>query len=232
MKKGFKNYAIIWAILLVAFNTVVFLIRPVIPYYEVHYDARFWVAWVCIIAAFAGNLFCAYTAFREDNLQKRFYNLPLITVSYTGLILTLILGVGLMLIPDCPAWLAAIACIVILALTAISVVKASWAADAVTSVDEKVKMQTTFIKTMTMEAENLMSRAKSSDAQTACKKVYEALRYSDPMSCAALGEVETELTAKFKTFASSVNADHDATGAAESLLETLAERNRKCKAVK
>ena len=35
MKKSFRNYAIIWAILLVAFNAAVFLIRPVIPYYSI-----------------------------------------------------------------------------------------------------------------------------------------------------------------------------------------------------
>ena len=234
MKKSFRNYAIIWAILLVAFNAAVFLIRPVIPYYEVHYDARFWVAWVCIIAAFAGNLFCAYTAFREDNLQKQFYNLPLITVSYTGLVLTLILGVGLMLIPNCPAWIAAIACIVTLALTVISIVKASWAADAVTSVDEKVKMQTTFIKTMTMEAENLMSCAKSGDTQAACKKVYEALRYSDPMSNTELSTVEARITEKMDALAIEVEKGSTAQVAitVEEIISFINIRNSKCKALK
>ena len=81
MKKNFKSYALIWAIMLAAFNAVVFLVRPVIPGYSVNYDARFWIAWGFILAAFAGNLVCAYFAFKAQNLKKLFYNLPLITVS-------------------------------------------------------------------------------------------------------------------------------------------------------
>lgn len=59
MKKNFKSYAIIWAVLLAVFNIVVFLARPVIPGYVVSYDVRFWIAWVFIIASFAANLLCA-----------------------------------------------------------------------------------------------------------------------------------------------------------------------------
>lgn len=64
MKKNFKFFALIWAILLAVFNLVVFLIRPVLPGYEINYDARFWIAWGFIIAAFIGNLVCAYIAFK------------------------------------------------------------------------------------------------------------------------------------------------------------------------
>ena len=50
MKKKFKFYALIWAILLVAFNAVVLFARPAIPGYE-KYDATFWIAWAFIIVA-------------------------------------------------------------------------------------------------------------------------------------------------------------------------------------
>ena len=41
-----------------------------------------------------------------------------------------------------------------------------------------------------------------------------------------------ELAEQFKAFEAAVTADQGVTDAAESLLETLAERNRKCKAMK
>ena len=78
MKKNFKSYAIIWAVLLAVFNIVVFLARPVIPGYVVSYDVRFWIAWVFIIASFAANLLCANKAFKAENLEKLFYKVPLI----------------------------------------------------------------------------------------------------------------------------------------------------------
>ena len=193
MKKNFKSYAIIWAVLLAVFNIVVFLARPVIPGYVVSYDVRFWIAWVFIIASFAANLLCANKAFKAENLEKLFYKVPLITVSYTGLIAMLVLGGALMLIPNCPVWIAAVVCAVIAAFTAISVVKANWAGDAVNEVHEKVKTQTQFIKLLTVDAETLLGKAKTPDAKITAKKVYEALRYSDPMSSEALGEIEAEL---------------------------------------
>lgn len=52
------------------------------------------------------------------------------------------------------------------------------------------------------------------------------------MSSEALGEVEAELAEKFRAFGSAVNTDSGVTEAAEDLLETLAERNKKCKAAK
>lgn len=232
MKKNFKSYALIWAIFLVAFNIIVFLVRPIIPGYEIHYDLRFWIAWLFVMAAFVGNLLCANKAFQAENLEKLFYKVPLISVSYRGLIGMLVLGGALMLIPNCPAWIAAIVCVAIAAFTAVAVVKADWAGEAVSETQERVAQQAQFIKLLTVEAETLMSKAKTPEAQAAAKKVYEAVRYSDPMSSDALTAIEAELSEKFKAFEAAVTADQGVTEAAESLLDTLAERNRKCKAMK
>lgn len=232
MKKNFKSYALIWTIFLVAFNVIVFLVRPIIPGYEIHYDLRFWIAWLFVMAAFVGNLLCANKAFQAENLEKLFYKVPLISVSYRGLIGMLVLGGALMLIPNCPAWIAAVVCVAIAAFTAVAVVKADWAGETVSETHERVAQRTQFIKLLTVETETLMTVAKTPEAQAAAKKVYGAVRYSDPMSSDALTAIEAELTEKFKALEAAVTADQGVTEAAESLLETLAERNRKCKAMK
>lgn len=232
MKKNFKSYALIWAIFLVAFNVIVFLVRPIIPGYEIHYDLRFWIAWLFVMAAFVGNLLCANKAFQAENLEKLFYKVPLISVSYRGLIGMLVLGGALMLIPNCPAWIAAIVCVVIAAFTAVAVVKADWAGEAVSATHEKVKAQTQFIKLLTVDAETLLGKAKTPDAKIATKKVYEALRYSDPMSSDALTAIEAELTEKFKAFEAAATSGTDPEPAAEDFLTTLEKRNRLCKAMK
>ena len=58
-----------------------------------------------------------------------------------------------------------------------------------------------------MDAETLLGKAKTPDAKIATKKVYEALRYSDPMSSEALGEIEAELAEKFRALEAAVTAD-------------------------
>lgn len=232
MKKNFKPYALIWCVIFAVFNAVVFLVRPIIPGYVIRYDARFWVAWAFVIAAFLGNLLCARAVFKTENLQKLFYKLPLITVSYTGLILMLVLGGALMLIPDCPAWIAAIVCIVVAAFTALAIVKTSWAGEAVQETHERVAQRTQLIRQLTREAETLLSRANTPATRAAAEQVYEALRYSDPMSSDALTEVETRLADSFRTFTAAVTSGEDAETAAHVLLMTLDERNKRCRAMK
>ena len=234
MNKNFRTYALIWAIMLVAWNVIVFLVRPVLPGYEINYDARFWVAWVFILIAFIGNLFCANIVFKEKNAQKVFYKLPLITITSSALITILVIGSVLMLIPNCPAWIAAIICILVVAYNTIAVIKAAWASEAVERIDEKVKTQTAYIKNLTVEADNVLARAKSNEAKAACKKVYEAIRYSDPMSNDALSVIEAKITVKMDEFSTAVEADdaEKVKGIAEELLLLVGDRNRKCKALK
>lgn len=234
MKKNFKFYALIWAILLAVWCAIVFLVRPIIPGYVINYEVRFWIAFVFIVAAFIGNLVFAYFAFKAENLKKMFLNIPLITVSWSALIAMLVVGSGLMLIPNCPAWISAIVSIVVLAFNAIAVIKAAWAADTVGKVDEKVKAQTSYIKNLTVDTENILARAKSEPVKAECKKVYEAVRYSDPMSNEDISVIEAKITVKVDDFSSAVGADdaEKAKEIADEIVILVDDRNRKCKLLK
>lgn len=229
MKKNFKFYIIIWAILLVLYNLTVFLVRPVIPGYIINYDARFWISWGVIIATFIGQLFCAKVAFDSKNNEKLFLNIPLITQSYTALVVATIAGSALMLIPDCPAWIAAIVCAAVFGFGAISVIKAKAASDIVSDTDDKIKTQTLFIKSLTVDAEGLISRAKSEAVKAECKKVYEAIRYSDPMSSDALTGIESQITLKFNEFSNAVTSGTDNIETlANEVVILVGDRNKKC----
>ena len=233
MKKGFKSYAIIWATLFAIYNLIVFLVKP-IPGYVITYDARFWISWGVIIATYIGQLFCAKVAFDSKNNEKFFLNIPLITQSYAALIFAVLAGSVLMLIPDCPSWIAAIVCAAVFGLSVISVIKAKAAADIVSEVDEKVKANTFFIKSLTADAESLISRAKNEAVKVECKKVYEAVRYSDPMSNSALAQIESEITLMFARFSGVVSSDDSkmASEVAGDLCILLSDRNKKCKLLK
>ena len=232
MNKNFKFYTIIWAILFVLYNAVVFILRSILPQFVTAFDAKFWIAWIITIAAFACNIFCAHTAFRESNLKKIFLRVPLVRISYTCIILMFIFGGALMIIPYCPAWIAAIVCVVIFLLQVISIVKSAWAAETIETAEQKVQAKTSFIRTITADAENLIIRAKTDEAKADCKKVYEALRYSDPVSSEALAEIETEITRNFERFAAKVKTGEEDSESAEELVNLIGERNRKCKVMK
>lgn len=232
MKKVFRSYLIIWAILLAVYNLVVFLVRA-LPGFRIEYDARFWIAWGVIIASFVGQLFCAKIAFDSKNNEKLFLNIPIITQSYTSLIVITIFGTVLMLIPNCPAWIAAIVCAVVVGFNAIAVIKAKTASDIVSDIDDKIKVQTAFIKTLTVDAESLVVRAQNDAAKAVAKKVYEAARYSDPMSSDALSGIESEISIKFNQFAGAVASNGEDVGAkADELIALINHRNQRCKLLK
>lgn len=229
MKKGFKSYAIAWTVLLVLFNAITFASPGLTG--GAKYSSSFWIGYAFITICFIGNLLCANLAFKAENARKLFYNVPLITISYTALIVSFVVGGLCMLLPNLPYWVGIIVCAIVLALFAIAIVKASAAAELVERVDEKVKMQTSFIRDMTAKAESLMARAQSPEAKASCKKVYEALRYSDPMSCQKLAEIEERIAVKMEEL---TNADDQTQiqSIAEDLESLINTRKRQCMLLK
>ena len=138
-----------------------------------------------------------------------------------------------MVIPNLPNWIGIIACFVILGFNAISLVKASAAAEIVSATDDKIKSQTSFIKSLTVDSEGLIARAATPEAKAACKKVYEAVRYSDPMSNDGLSGIESEIAIKFNQFATAANADDkDINTVADELIVLITDRNKRCKLLK
>ena len=232
MKKIFKFYLAMWAVLLALFNVIAFVSAGWEG--QEKYTASFWVGYVFIMLAFVGQLVCAYLALREDDVKKLFYNIPLVTISYTGLILSFICGGLCMLISSLPYWVGVILCAAVLAFTAIAVLKASMAAELVSETDEKLKVSTALMKTLTAEAKGLEAKAQTEEIKAACKKAYEALRYSDPMSSEELAEAEGQIAEKLNELKAAVGtADNERVNELTTVLLTLIkERNDKCKLLK
>lgn len=232
MKKVFKFYSIIWAVLLALFNVISFVSVgwSGIP----KYTPSFWVGYTFITLSFIGQIVCAYFALKDNDIEKTFYNVSLIAASYTGLILSFVFGGLCMIISLLPYWVGILLCAIVLGINVIAVIKASAVVDIVSNIDEKTKESTLFIKSLTVDAESLMSRAKSETIKAECKKVYEAVRYSDPMSNSALISIESEITIKFSSFSNAVVSDNFnvASECATELVILIDERNKKCKLLK
>lgn len=233
MKKTFKFYAIIWVICLVLFNVISFVTPEEIAGIS-KFSGSFWIGYIFITFAFIGQLICAYIALKAENLKKLFYNIPLISISYIGLMIMLFVGGFTMAIPGFPNWIGIIFCLLILGFTAISVINASLASELVSDIDEKITINTTFIKNLTADAQNLINRANAPMLKKQCKKVYEALRYSDPVSNSELADIEQRIKEEFDALTDAVIGD-DLVGtesAVKEITTLIAERNTKCKSLK
>ena len=232
MKKRIGLYIAAWAVLLALFNVIAFVSETFIG--DDKYTASFWIGYVLITVMFIGQLICALFALGTKNSKKFFYNISLIRTSYIGLIASFIIGGLCMIIAPLPHWIGVVLCAIVLAVNAVSVIKATAAVSEVERIDEKVKTQTFFIKSLTIDADTLVARAKSEAVKAECKKVYEAIRYSDPMSNDALASIESEIAVEFAKLTEAVKADDtDAVAAsANELLILVGDRNKKCKLLK
>lgn len=232
MKKYFKYYGICWAIVLAVFNVVTFVIPVTVNINK--FTPSFWIAYAFITLVFIGNLICSLLFFKEENKSKVFLNIPIINLAYSALIVSLIVGAVAMAVPQIPYWIGVIVDVLVIAFYAIAIVKATAAADIVNDVEQKVKVKTLFIKSLTTDADSLMSRASSDEMEAEAKKVYEAIRYSDPMSNDALANIENQIQNEFNVFADAVkNNDIDlAKSASYEFVILINNRNSKCKFLK
>ena len=231
MKKIFNMYIAIWAVLLVVFNAIAFISPGSIGIEK--YSPSFWIGYAVITAAFLGQLACAWKAFGTDNLQKFFYNIPLIRISYAGLIATFVFGGLCMFLSLLWGWVAALVCFVVVAITVLAVIKAGTAGEIVGEIDDKVKAETRFIKLYTVKAAELESYAKTETAKAETKKIAEAFRYSDPMSKSELRTAELKIELAFEEFENAVKSESDeVTVLSEELERLIKARNNGCKLYK
>ncbi len=233
ISKNFKLYAIVWAILLVLFNVIVF-VTPSEFEGESKFTDSFWIGYALITISFVGQLICSYIGLKDDNLNKIFFNIPLLRVSVTSLVISAVAGSVFMAFFSVEGWISALISIVILAFVAIATIKAKATGDITEAVEKKIKEQTFFIRNLTVDAENLLARANTTETKAIVKKVYEAIRYSDPMSNDNLNDIEGRIGYEFKTFEMAVKSGDTAVieNQAEELLILIDNRNNKCKALK
>ncbi len=232
MKKGIKFYSLCWAIVFIVFNVISFAVPITVNVNK--FTPSFWIGYAFITIMFIAQLICSILFFKQDSKEKRFLNIPVISLSYTALLVSIIAGAVAMAVPFIPYWVGIILDVLVVAFYAIAIISSKAAADTIENIDNKVKTQTFFIKSLTVDAESLLPRAKSDETKAIAKKVYEAIRYSDLMSNEALSSAESQITVKFNEFSNAVVEDNKSTVEAigNELIILVNDRNKKCKLLK
>ena len=235
MKKMFGLYAGLWAFFLVLFN-VVSIVAPFLQhgYGNFVWTWQFYVKLVLVNIAFFGHLACSIVAFLNKNANKRFLSMPLFAFSLVGLGVIVFFAIVSRYIPIPSTLLDGVVCIAVAVITLVALFKAKMAAVLVNEVEEKVAEKTAFIKSITADAEILVSSAPSDELRAECKKVYEALRYSDPMSNDGLKSVEDLIGERFSELSSAVKANEieNSANLADEIVALVDSRNKRCRSLK
>ena len=231
MNKKIKNtYLIVWLIMVVIFNVIVFVTPAVWNGYN-KFGGAFWVGYIFIMLAFIGQLACTWYALKDESQQKIFYRIPIIKIGYTALIITIIVGILCMLIPNVPIWLGIIVCLIVVGFYTISVVKAGMAANIVEEIDRKISTDTMFIREMQIEAETIMNKTSTEESKKLAKNVYESIRYANAktlhIESVEISEKEIrEKVKEFRTFAET-NSLQEMKKLSEEIDRLIKERDKK-----
>lgn len=234
MNKNLTYYSIAWAICLVVFNVLTFVVPHSIGNFDLYTHASFWIGYGFVMLSFIAQLLIGVKMFASNKKDKIFLRLSLQTISYSAMVMSLAVGAVFMCVPVLPEWIAAIICVLVTAYYALAYLKGIAAVDYVEKVGEKVNKKTAMMKELISESESLMSYAKTDAAKDATKKVYETLRYSDPMSNDKLYYIEKEISEAYIIFADKVknNVDEGLAEQADKLCVLINDRNKKCKLLK
>lgn len=227
LTRSFKIYAVIWSIFFVVFNLIIFInnINSI--------NGGFWIGYGFIAVSFLGQLLIGYIALKNNN-KMLFLNTPILLLNYISLFILIV--VNSFFIANILFSLAATATIsfIVFGITAAFTIGFYFIAKGVSGYDDNINSKSFTIRSLSSEAEHLVNVAGSNDERDICKKVYEALRYSDPITDFSLYDINLDIQRYFKEFKDSIlNRDIElAKVNAINLLNLIDERNKKCKILK
>lgn len=175
-----KHAWILWGIAL----TVVLVLALVIPFVK---TAVYWIGLLCTVAMFGVCALAFVRAFRKDStVESKLLGWPIFKVGYVALIVQIIVGFALMgLAALCPVWAAAIAEVVVFAVTAFCLTVKDAVREAVTTAEVKVTDNTAAWKAIRARANAIAAETGHPDI----KKLAEEIRYADPTPTSMDGEI-------------------------------------------
>lgn len=198
------------------------------------YTTTFIVAIVILALGYVFAVVSTLIGFKkQQNAEGTFYGIPFV---YSGLSTFIVVTVwsGIAIFIGATPILQAIVAVIIFACALGKLLKKSVARELVVERGEQVKKQTQFIKMLTADAGTLQANAKNDEAKALAKKVYEAIRYSDPISTEDLAEIDSQIQSKFAEFENMITKSdvENAKLIADELLTIIEKRNNKCKTLR
>lgn len=230
MKNQKKYYVAAWLIAVAVFHVLMFLLPAEIINRD---ENRFWIVYGAVLFSFIGQAVCSLFYANKAKKEERFYYIPVVLIGYIALLVTFLLALQTITLQFLPDWFTIIVVILVFAYYALAVIRTLSAAEMICEIDKKVEKQTAFIRTLSTKA-NVLIQSASQELKPMTKQVYEALRYSDPMSSGELTMVEEDIINQFEVFSAAINDNQKeaAECAVQKIMTLIKERNELCKQIK
>ena len=222
MKKDTIRGIIALTVVLALYILIAFLI-PFI------HTATFWVSFMFTLIAFCVVAASIYIAFvKNPDAKSRFYGFPIAKLGVIYGVVQLIAGFIFMALGVwIPVWVAVLVYAIALGSVAIGLISADAVRDEIQRQDVKLKKDVSFMRNLQSKVCQMATQCDAPEL----KRFAEDIRYSDPVSSDALGDIEQELAAAVEELQAAV-VDGDSESVAQLCRKAsavLSERNRLCK---
>lgn len=198
--------------------------------------------WICLgfaALSIVAQLFVSSLAAKSrDTLRSKFYGFPILMVGHAYITFAMAAAILFILmsglIVGFPVWVVLLTYIVGTGAAAIGLLATTGSRDYIVRQDQKVQANTAFMRGLVNVALTLKNGNTNRELAPMLEKLYESIRYSDPVSAPMLAEYEGELMRRFEAVQAAVSTgDAEAVNSACARFdEQLQRRNALCKSVK
>lgn len=231
MNKQQKSAIAIYAIVFVVFNVIFWLV-------PIEKSSAVIIAYIAAIVSTFISIYATAKAFvGNESVKSKVYGYPVFRMGIIQMVLqcaALVIICAVSCFVEIPAWVAIVVAIVIIAYGLIGIIVTDTTKDVVVTLEEKTKAATKATKTFRLSADSLVGKCTDSELKGRLRKLSEELKYSDPVSCEELSDIEGEIAKNMSKLESLVVAGNhtEASALVGIILDELSDRNRRCKAYK
>ena len=225
LTKNAIRFMVAIGILIIIFNIVVFTI----PFAK---TGTFWIAYAFGMIALMIQLAVMKIAFGGANTARsRFYGMPIARIGIIYSVVQVILSLIAMSVSMfIPTWIATAVFIIIFGVTAIGFISADATRDEIERQDQQMVKDVSYMRNLQSKMNLLISQCSDDETGKEVKQLAEEIKYSDPVSSAALSDIERELYHSVEELQQAVvDGDESAAAVCRQTRNILMERNRLCK---
>lgn len=226
MKKSSTIGTLISVLGLGVYNLCVFLIVT-------HHTNGFWISYIFTSIAFMAQL-VVFLIVDKSNANTQFLRLPLFYIVGGYFALQLVVGIMFMLIPT-SATFPLIVQVIILAAFLTVTMTVTIAKEQILKTEENINNASFNLRTLTINAEQLYLAEVNGRKKAELKKLYEAIRYSDPVSISdATRNLDDQIDTAFRNLSLIIDScsESELEKEMKPILDLLTKRNLLCKSGK
>lgn len=196
-KRTVSSALLVYVILAALLNLIIFAVFK--PRSLANNDLKlvFWFSYGFVMLAFILQIVAILTGRFESGVESVFLGIPLVSVSLFYCIITTVLSLAFMILVsldvEVPFMLMLVLECVVLGLYAIAFIISLSHKDVVVEIDKNIKKNVFAIRTLVTDVEALASAVDDSQLKAKLNRLSEDIRYSDPMTNAAVAELELQM---------------------------------------